>query len=269
MTQYVDPVHLRQVLAQYYNESELRTMTFDLGIDYDSIGGRGKLEKVAGLVAFGLRNGRYDDIAAYVRQTRPFIRLKTTPTPPQPPAAVPGGGSEQTIVVQGDYVGGDKMTGDKTLGDKITVGDISGSSGVAIGSGATATGGSVHTGDNIEMSGDFRGANVNVKATLTNVNQTIGALPNADDDAKAELQRLVARLHETLQQVPADKAEEADAVAQMTETLVEAADSEKPNKMMLQITGEGLKKAAENLAAIVPDVVKIAGAIVTGILGLA
>lgn len=125
------------------------------------------------------------------------------------------------------------------------------------------------TGDTFNMSGDFRGANVNIKSRLTNVQQTIGKLPNADDAAKAELQQLVAQLNDALQQAPEDKAEEAEAVAQMAETLVETANSEKPNKMMLQITGEGLKKAAENIAAVMPTVLGIATQIVTAIMGLA
>jgi len=41
--------------------------------------------------------------------------------------------------VQGDLVHGDKVAGDKVVGDKITVGDITGSTGVAIGRGANAT----------------------------------------------------------------------------------------------------------------------------------
>jgi hypothetical protein len=41
--------------------------------------------------------------------------------------------------VHGDEVHGDKVMGDKVGGDKITVGDISGSTGVAIGRGAQAT----------------------------------------------------------------------------------------------------------------------------------
>jgi len=41
---------LRQVLAQYYNEGELPTLCFDLAIDYESLGGRGKSENVAELV---------------------------------------------------------------------------------------------------------------------------------------------------------------------------------------------------------------------------
>jgi hypothetical protein len=59
------------------------------------------------------------------------------------------GGDKHTTTVSGDWVGGDKFTGDKvagdkvfgnkTVGDSISVGNISGSSGVAIGRGASAS----------------------------------------------------------------------------------------------------------------------------------
>ena len=118
------------------------------------------------------------------------------------------------------------------------------------------------TGDTFTMSGDFRGANVNIKSTLTNVTQTIGALPDAESSTKAELEKLVAELNDALQQVPDDKAEEAEAVAQSAEALVEKAAEEKPNKTMVQITGEGLKQAAQNLADVTPIVLNIATQIV-------
>jgi hypothetical protein len=61
-------------------------------------------------------------------------------TPPDPleplPAAIHTGGGD---FVGGDKVGGDKIGGDKVGGDKITVGNISGSQGIAIGSGASAS----------------------------------------------------------------------------------------------------------------------------------
>jgi hypothetical protein len=47
--------------------------------------------------------------------------------------------------------------------------------------------------------------------------------------------------------------------------LVEQAKSEKPNKTMLQITGDGLKQAAQNLAEVMPAVVTIASQIVMSI----
>ena len=121
------------------------------------------------------------------------------------------------------------------------------------------------TGDTFTMSGDFRGANVNIKSTLTNVTQTIGALPTDDSSAKDELERLIQELNDALQQAPDDKAEEAEAVAKSAELLVKTATEEKPNKTMVQITGEGLKQAAQNMADVIPAVVTIAAQIVAAI----
>ena len=140
----------------------------------------------------------------------------------------------------GAYIGGNvTVGGDFVDGDKI-----------------------VH-GDTFHMSGDFRGANLNIKSTLTNVTQTIGALPGADPAAKAELESLVQQLNDALQQVPQHKAEDAEAVAKSAELLVETASAEKPNKTMIQISGEGLKQAAQNIADVMPTVLTIATQIVT------
>ena len=173
----------------------------------------------------------------------------------------------------GDVIGRDKnIEGDVVQGDSITVGDISGSSGVAIGRGAQANvqQGEVHQGD--IYSGDFRGAILNVRSPLSNVTQSIGALPNASDQEKADLKKLVAELElalaEATQKAP-DQAEDAEAVAAMTEQLVDQAAAEKPNKALLSITGDGLKKAAENIAAVTPTVLKIATQIVTAVLAFA
>lgn len=234
---YVDPVHLRHVLKKYYSEGEIRTMCFDLGIEYESVPGRGKSERVDELVYFAQRTGRLDHFAAYVRQTRSFIQLKMTDTLPELPETVSGGSSGTTINVTGDFVQGDKMEGDNVQGDKITVGNISGSQGLAIGRNASAT-------------------------------VTINQMPPVDDPTKQELEKLITSLNTALAKIPADRAEDAEAVAAMAQDLMEKAAAEKPNKAILKITGEGLKQAAQNIADIVPDVVKIAGAIVTGILSL-
>ena len=124
------------------------------------------------------------------------------------------------------------------------------------------------SGDTFNMSGDFRGAILNIKSTLSNVSQSIGALPNADESAKDELKHLIEQLNAALQQVPAGKEEEAQAVATSAEMLVQTASAEKPNKPMLQITGEGLKQAAKNLADVMPTVLTIATQIVAAVLKL-
>ena len=118
------------------------------------------------------------------------------------------------------------------------------------------------TGDTFNMSGDFRGANINIKSTLTNVNQSIGALPDADQMAKQELQSLIAQLNDVLQQAAPDKAEQAEAVAMSAESLVEQAKQEQPNKTMLQLAGSALKQAAQTLVDVAPAVLPIASQIV-------
>lgn len=122
-------------------------------------------------------------------------------------------------------------------------------------------------GDQFNMSGDFRGAILNIKSTLENVTQTVNAI-SGDDSTKAELDRLLKQLSETLQQAPPAQAEDAGAVAEMAKDLVEKASQEKPNKSLIKITGEGLKQAAQNLAAVMPPVLVIATQIVDTVLKL-
>lgn len=117
-------------------------------------------------------------------------------------------------------------------------------------------------GDRYNMSGDFRGAIVNIKSTLTNVQQSVGDIRAGDEKDKEELQKLIGELNEALQKVPESRAEDAVAVAQTTESLVEQAKTEHPNRTMLRITGQGLKQAASNLAEVMPAVVTIASQIV-------
>lgn len=124
-------------------------------------------------------------------------------------------------------------------------------------------------GDSYNLSGDFRGAILNIKSTLRNVQQSIGEIPTADEAAKQELHRLIEELNQALEQVPPEKEEDAEAVAQTAEALVESAKAEKPNKTMIQITGEGLKQAAKNLAEVTPAVLSIASQIVLTVIKIA
>jgi hypothetical protein len=43
---------LRQILATRFSESELRTLCFDLGIDYDDLPGQEKASKARELIAY-------------------------------------------------------------------------------------------------------------------------------------------------------------------------------------------------------------------------
>ena len=116
--------------------------------------------------------------------------------------------------------------------------------------------------DRFNMSGDFRGAIINIKSTLTNVQQSIGDIHSNDEVARKELETLIGQLSEALQKIPVENQEQAQAVAETAKVLVDTAKAEKPNKTMLQISGEGLKQAAQNLAEVMPVVATIAGQVV-------
>jgi hypothetical protein len=114
------------------------------------------------------------------------------------------------------------------------------------------------------ISGTVTGSVLNLDSTLTNVTQSIGTLPHADQATKDELQKLVGDLFEQLKKVPTENKEVADAVAAQTEDVVEKAKQDKPNKTLLQIAVGGLKSAAETLKNVAPSVVSI----VTSIAGI-
>lgn len=90
--------------------------------------------------------------------------------------------------------------------------------------------------DTVDMSGDFRGAIVNVKSTLSHVRQSINTTFNADTATKDELYKLIEQLEKELQVVPGERGEEAEAVAESAKLLLETVNKDKPNKFMVQYT---------------------------------
>jgi hypothetical protein len=146
-------------------------------------------------------------------------------------------------------------------GDHYNVSHIQGQD-IAIGRNASIQ---KNSSDTFNMSGDFRGSILNIRSDLQDVNQTIGNIPQADESTKAELQALVKTLFDELQKAPPEKVEQAEAIVELTKDLVDKAAVEKPNKTTLQITGEGLKQAAQNIADVMPTVVSIATKIVATI----
>jgi hypothetical protein len=176
----------------------------------------------------------------------------------------------------GQAAGGDIHQTETINDQRITAGTISGT-GIAIGHGAQTTVRTVNTGggdyaagnidkrkgtfvqgDQFNMSGNFSGALLTIHSTPDSVMQRIGATPVSDGLIKAQLQTLVAQLNAELQKVPAEKASEAQAVAETAKVAVEQATKAQPNTMLMQISAEGLKQAAQHIAAVVPTVLPIA-----------
>ncbi len=113
-------------------------------------------------------------------------------------------------------------------------------------------------GDQFNLSGDFRGAILNIKSTLTNVQQSVSKMQTDDVKTREELEHLIAQLSVLLEKVPEARRDQAEAVADTAKIMVEAVTADKPKKTLIQITGEGLKQAAQNLADVLPDIITIA-----------
>ncbi len=120
----MDLPQLRALITRYFNDSELRDLCFDLGIDYENLGGDNKTAKARELVGYGLRHGRLAELEAACRRLRPnaFTDGHSPATEPTPQA---GGQPGSTVVnqsgginiehiehltVQGDMIGRDKLT---------------------------------------------------------------------------------------------------------------------------------------------------------------
>lgn len=113
--QYPDIIQLRDVLSQYYNVSDLGNMCFDMGIDYDDLGGRTKSDKIRSLISHMSNRNRLGELAAYVQETRPFIQLKMSDTPPKREGFTGSGrlseSPKQEIHIHGNVSGGSFGTG--------------------------------------------------------------------------------------------------------------------------------------------------------------
>lgn len=77
-------MNLRQILTDHFNESELRTLCFDLDIDYESLPGQGKADKARELVAHCNRHSRIPALLKEVgKQQRSDITWTDIPQPNQ------------------------------------------------------------------------------------------------------------------------------------------------------------------------------------------
>lgn len=117
-------------------------------------------------------------------------------------------------------------------------------------------------GDQINLSGNVQDSIINIKSKLSHTLQQVNSIPNADQDDRAKLKQLLEQLIDRLEQTPSEHASDAEAVAETAKELVERASRKKPNKTLVQISAEGLKKAAENIQTVLPSVLPIAMEIV-------
>ena len=127
---------LHNSIDRSFSLGEIRTLCFNLGVDYESVAGEEKQSRIRELLLVLGRNGRLPELVALAQQERPHIDWPPVPSDLQLLAALPSDTPAAPVNQYNFY--GDVVGGDKVSGDQISVGDISGSSGIAIGRGATA-----------------------------------------------------------------------------------------------------------------------------------
>ena len=66
---------LRDCIVQHFDDGELRTMCFDLGVNYDDLDGEAISEKARELVLYLNRVGRCDELIQYCQEKRPNAKL--------------------------------------------------------------------------------------------------------------------------------------------------------------------------------------------------
>jgi GTPase SAR1 family protein len=108
-------------------------------------------------------------------------------------------------------------------------------------------GGNINLGGNQKIKG-----NTQVKFNLEGLQEV------PSNNIKIELSELFKELETELQKTPNLEPEDAEAIAQLANQAIELSKDEKPNSTLLRITGDGLKKAAENLLSVAPIAAKIA-----------
>lgn len=102
------------------------------------------------------------------------------------------------------------------------------------------------------------GSIINVDSLLEQVSQNINNVQKADQATKEELNKLVAQLTDVLKGLPSDKIDEATKIADRVDTAISEVSKEKPDKEKVEFSLESLKKAAQNIAGVLPTVLPIA-----------
>jgi hypothetical protein len=78
VSQQEQRVELRQILTLRFDEGELRTLCFDLGIEYENLPGTTKADKARELVLYFEHRGRIPELLELIRNSRPETSLDDT-----------------------------------------------------------------------------------------------------------------------------------------------------------------------------------------------
>jgi hypothetical protein len=97
----------------------------------------------------------------------------------------------------------------------------------------------------------IRNSTVVVDSSVRDMHQTFGGA-GAEDASRQELKKLMEALDAALKNAPSEQKPDAEAVAEEANHLVARATAEKPNKKLVEISGQGLLEAAKAVAGALP-----------------
>jgi internalin A len=72
-------IHLRRIFTERFNESELQTLCFDLGVEYEGLRGERYVDRVRELLTYFGRRHRLSELVQYGKQARPDISWGSHP----------------------------------------------------------------------------------------------------------------------------------------------------------------------------------------------
>jgi hypothetical protein len=242
---------MHQKLTRYFDLTEIETMAFMLGVDFDSLRGRTKPTKVNSLFSHLAMIGRLPELLAYAREQRPNVAWPDLPGDfelPQGPAGSELDGATiyqiGTLTTQGGaFIGGGTINGSDFSNAKTVQGDeIAGNKNV--------------------LSGNFTNTLINIDSRLDRVTQTIQATPAIPPDQKFRLVQLIGELKQVLAGVPPDQAQEALNLTKRVEALAEETGSDQPDPEYINELAESLRRAAMKIAAVAPLAASIVNSII-------
>lgn len=239
-------------LSQYFSGEEIETLAFMLGVDYDTLRGGTKPTKINSLITFIARNGRLEELLREARRQRTNVTWPDVPADFELPQ---GAGGSETDGATIYHIGSLNTGGGAFVGGSVSAtGDVN--------AGAKNVAGDEIRGSKYVLSGDFRGAMLNIESRLDNVTQTIGALPNARPDQKEQLAQLISELKRVLNQIAPQQAPEAETLVRRIDALAEEAAAANPDREAVQELGDIVKRAASKLASTVPTVMTLVASII-------
>jgi hypothetical protein len=241
---------LQNKLNQYFSGEEIETLAFVLGVDYEALRGDAKPTKINAFILDVARNGRVEQLLAEVRRQRGNVLW---PTPPDnltlPQAGEVAGGATVYNIGSLHTSGGSFIGGGVNAGGNVQVGQKN-------------IGGDEIKGNQYNMSGDFRGAILNIESKLDFVSRSLSSLPAAAPDQREQLARLIDELKVVLGGVSPEQLPDAEALTRRMGALAEEATAKQPDRAMVMELSEIAQRAASKLGSVMPNVMSLVASII-------